>query len=146
VDEVVFDCPDCGQHARRIPDLIDVWYDSGAMPFAQHGYPHHDVETFRRRFPADFIAEAVDQTRGWFYTLMAEGVCCSTTPSYRNVVCHGHIVDADGRKMSKIARQRPRSLGAVLPVRGGRLPLLLLHGGPPGREQADLQRDARPGG
>ncbi|HVL81390.1 MAG TPA: isoleucine--tRNA ligase [Actinomycetota bacterium] len=107
VDEVVFDCPDCGEQARRIPDVIDVWYDSGAMPYAQHGYPHHDLETFRRRFPADFIAEAVDQTRGWFYTLMAEGVLLFDDTAFRNVVCHGHLVDGEGRKMSK-------SLGNVI--------------------------------
>ncbi|HVE91455.1 MAG TPA: isoleucine--tRNA ligase [Actinomycetota bacterium] len=107
VDEIEFDCPDCDQRARRVPDLIDVWYDSGAMPFAQYGYPHRNMELFRGRFPAEFIAEAVDQTRGWFYTLMAEGVLLFDRSPYDNVICHGHVVDAEGRKMSK-------SLGNVI--------------------------------
>ena len=104
IDEIAFDCPECGQEARRVPEVIDTWYDSGAMPFAQWGY-HPDlgrgIESFRSTFPADFISEAVDQTRGWFYTLMAEGVLHFDSTAYRNVVCLGHIVAADGRKMSK---------------------------------------------
>jgi len=104
VDEVGFACPECGAEARRVPDVIDAWYDSGAMPFAQWGY-HPDLgrglERFEERFPADFISEAIDQTRGWFYTLMAEGVLHFDSTTYRNVVCLGHIVDAEGRKMSK---------------------------------------------
>jgi isoleucyl-tRNA synthetase len=104
IDEVAFACPGCGAEARRVPEVIDTWYDSGAMPFAQWGY-HPDlgrgIERFRERFPADFISEAIDQTRGWFYTLMAEGVLHFDSTTYRNVVCLGLIVDADGRKMSK---------------------------------------------
>ena len=104
IDEVVFDCRECGDEARRVPEVIDAWYDSGAMPFAQWGY-HPElgrgVEEFERHFPADFISEAIDQTRGWFYTLMAEGVLHFDATAYRNVVCLGHIVAADGRKMSK---------------------------------------------
>ena len=104
IDEVTFACPECGVQARRVPEVIDTWYDSGAMPFAQWGY-HPDLgrgeELFAERFPADFISEAIDQTRGWFYTLMAEGVLHFESTTYRNVVCLGHLVDTDGRKMSK---------------------------------------------
>ncbi len=104
IDEVVFDCSACGEEARRVPEVIDAWYDSGAMPFAQWGY-HPElgrgIEEFERSFPADFISEAIDQTRGWFYTLMAEGVLHFDSTAYRNVVCLGHIVAADGKKMSK---------------------------------------------
>ena len=104
IDEVTFPCPTCGGTATRVPEVIDTWYDSGAMPFAQWGY-HPDLgrgeERFAERFPADFISEAIDQTRGWFYTLMAEGVLHFDASAYRNVVCLGHLVDPDGRKMSK---------------------------------------------
>jgi isoleucyl-tRNA synthetase len=104
IDEVTLACPDCGAVSRRIPEVTDTWYDSGAMPFAQWGY-HPDlgrgIEAFERHSPADFISEAIDQTRGWFYTLMAEGVLQFDATTYRNVVCLGHIVAADGRKMSK---------------------------------------------
>ena len=104
IDGVTFDCSECGKEARRVPEVIDAWYDSGAMPFAQWGY-HPElgrgIEEFERHFPADFISEAIDQTRGWFYTLMAEGVLHFDATTYRNVVCLGHIIAADGRKMSK---------------------------------------------
>jgi isoleucyl-tRNA synthetase len=104
IDEVRIVCPDCGAEATRVPEVIDAWYDSGAMPFAQWGY-HPDlgrgVAEFESSFPADFISEAIDQTRGWFYTLMAEGVLHFDSTTYRNVVCLGHLVAADGRKMSK---------------------------------------------
>jgi isoleucyl-tRNA synthetase len=104
IDEVTLACPACGEEARRVPEVIDAWYDSGAMPFAQWGY-HPELgrgeETFERRFPADFISEAIDQTRGWFYTLMAEGVLHFDSTAYRAVVCFGFIVDEQGRKMSK---------------------------------------------
>ncbi len=104
IDEVTFPCPRCGDGSRRVPEVIDTWYDSGAMPFAQWGY-HPDLgrglEEFRSRFPADFISEAIDQTRGWFYTLMAEAVLLFDESAYRNVVCLGHLIAADGRKMSK---------------------------------------------
>ncbi len=103
VDEVTFDCSECGKVSRRIPDVIDVWYDSGAMPFAQHGYPHRagSQEAFRKHFPADFIAEGVDQIRGWFYSLMAESVLLFDENSYKTVMCHGLILDEQGKKMSK---------------------------------------------
>lgn len=104
IDEITFPCPDCGEESRRVPEVIDTWYDSGAMPFAQWAY-HPELgrgeEDFRRRFPADFISEAIDQTRGWFYTLMAEGVLHFDSTAYRAVVCFGFIVDEQGRKMSK---------------------------------------------
>ncbi|NQU37538.1 MAG: isoleucine--tRNA ligase, partial [Actinobacteria bacterium] len=101
VDDVTMPCPDCGELATRVPEVIDVWYDSGAMPFAQWGYPHKNAEIFEQRYPADFIAEAIDQTRGWFYTLLTVGELVFEESSYRNVLCLGHILDADGRKMSK---------------------------------------------
>ena len=104
IDEITFDCPECGETATRVTEVIDAWYDSGAMPFAQWGY-HPELgrgeEEFARSFPADFICEAIDQTRGWFYTLMAEGALHFDRSAYRNCVCLGHIVAADGRKMSK---------------------------------------------
>ncbi|MEX0754016.1 MAG: isoleucine--tRNA ligase [Actinomycetota bacterium] len=110
IDDVTFPCPDCGETATRVPEVIDTWYDSGAMPFAQWSY-HPELgrgeQEFANAFPADFISEAIDQTRGWFYTLMAEGVLHFDSTAYRNVVCLGHIVDAQGRKMSK-------SLGNVI--------------------------------
>jgi len=103
VDEVTFACPTCGEVARRVPEVIDAWFDSGSMPFAQWGYPHvaGSVEHFRDSFPADFICEAIDQTRGWFYTLMAIGTLVFDESSYRNVLVLGHILAEDGRKMSK---------------------------------------------
>jgi isoleucyl-tRNA synthetase len=101
VDEVTFPCPECGETATRVPEVIDCWYDSGAMPFAQFGYPHRGQEEFAARYPADYICEAIDQTRGWFYTLMAVGTLVFDQSSYKNVVCLGHILDEDGRKMSK---------------------------------------------
>ena len=101
VDEITVACSTCGQDAQRVPEVIDCWYDSGAMPFAQWGYPHMGAETFQQRYPADYICEAIDQTRGWFYTLMAIGTLVFDESSYKNVVCLGHILDEDGRKMSK---------------------------------------------
>jgi isoleucyl-tRNA synthetase len=103
VDEVTLPCPDCGGEARRVPDVADAWFDSGAMPFAQWGYPWRGEEEFARHYPADYICEAIDQTRGWFYTLLAESTLLFGDSSFRNVVCLGHIVDEDGRKMSKSA-------------------------------------------
>ena len=103
IDEVVIACPGCGEEARRVPYIIDVWFDAGAMSYAQWGYrgPGSPGEAeFVRRFPADFIAEGVDQTRGWFYTLMAEGVLLFGQSAYRNVVCLGLLLGKDGRRMS----------------------------------------------
>jgi len=109
VDDVEFPCPhldadgepDCSSEMRRVPEVIDVWFDSGAMPFAQHHFPFEHAERFGERYPADFICEAQDQTRGWFYSLLAVATLLSEPPPYRNVVCLGLILDEDGQKMSK---------------------------------------------
>ena len=101
VDDVVLDCPECGAPAHRVPEVIDAWFDSGSMPFAQWGAPHRNEEVFRENFPAQYICEAIDQTRGWFYSLMAVSTLVFGRSSYENVVCLGHILAEDGRKMSK---------------------------------------------
>ncbi len=101
VDEVQYDCPKCGDRMARVPDLIDVWFDSGSMPVAQWHYPFENEERFARQFPADFICEAVDQTRGWFYSLHAISTLLFDSVSFKNVICLGLILDAQGRKMSK---------------------------------------------
>ena len=103
VDEITFPCATCAKRMVRVPEVIDCWYDSGAMPFAQWGYPHKpgSVEKFKAAYPADFICEAIDQTRGWFYTLMTIGTLVFDKSSYKSVLCLGHILDKDGRKMSK---------------------------------------------
>ena len=101
VDAVVINCPECGQPAQRVPEVIDAWYDSGSMPFAQHGAPWRNQAQFERAYPAQFICEAIDQTRGWFYSLMAVGTLVFGRSSYENVVCLGLVVDEHGRKMSK---------------------------------------------
>ncbi|HEY2595600.1 MAG TPA: class I tRNA ligase family protein, partial [Chloroflexota bacterium] len=101
VDDVVLTCDNCGGDMHRVPEVIDVWFDSGSMPFAQFHAPHANVEHFEERFPADFICEALDQTRGWFYSLLAISTLLFDTSSYRNVVCLGLILDEEGRKMSK---------------------------------------------
>jgi isoleucyl-tRNA synthetase len=101
VDEIVISCPDCGGPARRVPEVIDVWFDSGAMPFAQFGAPWRNEATFAESFPAQFICEAIDQTRGWFYSLMAVSTLVFGRSAYENVVSLGLLVDERGRKMSK---------------------------------------------
>jgi len=101
IDEVTLDCEQCGGEMRRVKSVIDTWYDSGAMPFAQFHYPFENEDLFKERFPADFICEAIDQTRGWFYTLLAESTLLFDTSSYRNCVCLGLILDPEGQKMSK---------------------------------------------
>jgi isoleucyl-tRNA synthetase len=101
VDEVTFPCQNCGGPMTRVPEVIDVWFDSGSMPFAQFHAPHENSEHFEQRFPADFICEALDQTRGWFYSLLAISTLLFDRSSYRNVVCLGLILDEHGRKMSK---------------------------------------------
>ena len=119
VDDVTFPCPTCTQTMNRVSEVIDCWYDSGAMPFAQWGYPHKEGsrEEFDAAYPADFICEAIDQTRGWFYTLMTIGTLVFDESSFKTVLCLGHILDKDGRKMSK-------HLGNVLQP----IPLMDQHG------------------
>ena len=119
VDDITFPCPECSQTMTRVNEVIDCWYDSGAMPFAQWGYPHKEgsVEALAQAYPADFICEAIDQTRGWFYTLMTIGTLVFDESSYKTVLCLGHILDKDGRKMSK-------HLGNVLQP----IPLMDQHG------------------
>ncbi|MGH3197866.1 MAG: isoleucine--tRNA ligase [Streptosporangiaceae bacterium] len=117
VDAITFVCPSCGERALRVPEVIDVWYDSGAMPFAQHGAPLRGMSEFEAAYPAQFICEALDQTRGWFYSLMAVGTMVFGRSAYENVVCVGLLVDETGRKMSK-------HLGNVLEP----LPLMDAHG------------------
>jgi isoleucyl-tRNA synthetase len=101
VDELTFACAECGEEMRRVPEVIDVWFDSGAMPFAQHHAPFENVEQFERSFPADFVCEALDQTRGWFYSLLAISTLLRDEAPYRNVVCLGLLLDVEGQKMSK---------------------------------------------
>ena len=101
VDNVTFTCPDCGKTMHRVPEVIDCWFDSGSMPFAQHHYPFENQDKFKAQFPADFISEAVDQTRGWFYSLMAISTLLFNKAPYKNVIVLGHVQDADGQKMSK---------------------------------------------
>ena len=119
VDDIKFKCEKCSSTMERIPEVIDCWYDSGAMPFAQWGYPHKQGSEaeFNAAYPADFICEAIDQTRGWFYTLMTIGTLVFDKSSYKTVLCLGHILDKDGRKMSK-------HLGNVLEP----MPLMNQHG------------------
>ncbi|HEV8597452.1 MAG TPA: isoleucine--tRNA ligase [Candidatus Dormibacteraeota bacterium] len=101
IDEVTLPCERCGGVMRRVPEVLDTWFDSGSMPFAQRGYPREGKELFEQTFPADFISEAVDQTRGWFYTLLAISTLLFKQNSYRNVICLGHVVDPKGKKASK---------------------------------------------
>jgi isoleucyl-tRNA synthetase len=101
VDEITFACPKCDETMQRVPEVIDCWFDSGAMPVAQWHYPFENEDKFRQNFPADFICEAVDQTRGWFYSLHALSTLLFGCPCFRNVICLGHVVDAQGEKMSK---------------------------------------------
>ncbi|MDR2648498.1 MAG: isoleucine--tRNA ligase, partial [Clostridiales bacterium] len=101
IDSVTFSCPECGGVMRRVPEVVDCWFDSGAMPFAQWHYPFENKETFERFFPADFISEALDQTRGWFYSLMAIGTLVFETPPFKNCIVMGLVLDKDGVKMSK---------------------------------------------
>jgi isoleucyl-tRNA synthetase len=108
VDDLTFPCGECGLEMRRVPEVIDVWFDSGAMPFAQHHAPFENQDKFEDRFPADYICEAIDQTRGWFYSLLAISTLLFDRSPYKTVLCLGHIADAEGKKMSK-------SLGNIVP-------------------------------
>ena len=101
IDAVTIKCPDCGKEMHRVPEVIDCWFDSGSMPFAQWHYPFENEDIFKENFPADFISEAVDQTRGWFYSLMAISTLIFNEAPYKNVIVLGHVQDKDGQKMSK---------------------------------------------
>ena len=101
IDEITCTCPKCGKTMKRVPEVIDCWFDSGAMPFAQHHYPFENKDLFEQQFPAQFISEAVDQTRGWFYSLMAESTLLFNRSPYENVIVLGHVQDENGQKMSK---------------------------------------------
>ena len=101
IDEITITCPECGGQMKRVPEVIDCWFDSGAMPFAQHHYPFENKDLFEQQFPADFISEAVDQTRGWFYSLLAESTLLFNKAPYKNVIVMGHVQDENGQKMSK---------------------------------------------
>lgn len=101
IDEVTIPCSKCGKDMHRVPEVVDCWFDSGAMPFAQHHYPFENKEIFESQFPADFISEAVDQTRGWFYSLLAESTLLFNKAPYKNVIVLGHVQDENGQKMSK---------------------------------------------
>ena len=101
IDEITMPCPKCGKTMHRVPEVIDCWFDSGAMPFAQHHYPFENKEVFEKQFPAQFISEAVDQTRGWFYSLLAESTLLFNKAPYQNVIVLGHVQDENGQKMSK---------------------------------------------
>ena len=101
IDNVTITCPECGRQMKRVPEVIDCWFDSGAMPFAQHHYPFENKELFEQQFPADFISEAVDQTRGWFYSLLAISTLIFNKAPYKNVIVLGHVQDENGQKMSK---------------------------------------------
>lgn len=101
IDDVTITCPECGKQMKRVPEVVDCWFDSGAMPFAQHHYPFENQELFHQQFPADFISEAVDQTRGWFYSLLAISTLIFNEAPYKNVIVLGHVQDENGQKMSK---------------------------------------------
>ena len=101
IDEITITCPECGKQMKRVPEVIDCWFDSGAMRFAQHHYPFENKDLFEQQFPADFISEAVDQTRGWFYSLLAESTLLFNKAPYKNVIVMGHVQDENGQKMSK---------------------------------------------
>lgn len=101
IDAITIPCPKCGKQMKRVPEVVDCWFDSGAMPFAQHHYPFENQELFEQQFPAQFISEAVDQTRGWFYSLLAESTLLFNKAPYENVIVLGHVQDENGQKMSK---------------------------------------------
>ena len=101
IDDVTITCPECGKQMHRVPEVIDCWFDSGSMPFAQHHYPFENEDLFKQQFPADFISEAVDQTRGWFYSLLAISTLLFNKAPYKNVIVLGHVQDENGQKMSK---------------------------------------------
>ena len=112
---------------HRVPEVIDCWFDSGAMPFAQHHYPFENQELFKQQFPANFISEAVDQTRGWFYSLLAESTLLFNQAPYKNVIVLGHVQDENGQKMSKSKGNAVDPFDALTDIRRRCHPLVLLH-------------------
>ena len=135
VDEVTLGCPECGGKMKRVPELIDVWFDSGSMPYAQWHYPFENVEQFHQQYPADYICEAVDQTRGWFYSLHAISTLLNDQVSFKNVVCLGLIQDGNGQKMSK-SRGNVTDPWEVLNANGAdAMRWYLYTAGPPGQER-----------
>lgn len=135
VDEISFPCPDCGGKMRRVPELIDVWFDSGSMPYAQWHYPFENVAAFHQQYPADYICEAVDQTRGWFYSLHAISTLLNDQVSFKNVICLGLILDGNGQKMSK-SRGNVADPWEVLNAHGADATRWYLYtAGPPGQER-----------
>ncbi|MEZ0396609.1 MAG: isoleucine--tRNA ligase [Anaerolineales bacterium] len=135
VDEVTYACPQCGGTMRRVLDLIDVWFDSGSMPVAQWHYPFENKDMFERQFPADFICEAVDQTRGWFYTLHAISTLLFDQECFRNVICLGLILDGEGRKMSKSLGNIANPWDAINTHGADALRWYLYTASPPGNER-----------
>ena len=135
VDEVTLGCPECGGKMKRVPELIDVWFDSGSMPYAQWHYPFENAEKFQQQYPADYICEAVDQTRGWFYSLHAISTLLNDQVSYKNVICLGLILDGNGQKMSK-TRGNVVDPWEVLNANGAdAMRWYLYTAGPPGQER-----------
>jgi isoleucyl-tRNA synthetase len=141
VDEITLTCGECGGRMRRVPELIDVWFDSGSMPVSQWHYPFENLDAFKNQFPADFICEAVDQTRGWFYSLHAISTLLFDTACYKNVICLGLILDGDGQKMSK-SRGNVTTPWSVIDQHGAdAMRWYLYTASPPGQERrfsADL--------
>ena len=127
IDEITCTCPKCGKTMKRVPEVIDCWFDSGAMPFAQHHYPFENKDLFEQQFPAQFISEAVDQTRGWFYSLMAESTLLFNKSPYENVIVLGHVQDENGQKMSKSKGNAVDPFDALADLRCRCDPLVLLH-------------------
>ncbi|MEG1291287.1 MAG: isoleucine--tRNA ligase, partial [Lachnospiraceae bacterium] len=113
IDAVTIQCPHCGKEMHRVPEVVDCWFDSGAMPFAQHHYPFENQKVFEQQFPAQFISEAVDQTRGWFYSLLAESTLLFHKAPYENVIVLGHVQDENGQKMSKSKGNAVDPFGAL---------------------------------
>ncbi|MEN6529119.1 MAG: isoleucine--tRNA ligase, partial [Anaerolineaceae bacterium] len=135
VDEITLTCGECGGRMRRVPELIDVWFDSGSMPVSQWHYPFENLDSFKNQFPADFICEAVDQTRGWFYSLHAISTLLFDTQAYKNVICLGLILDGQGQKMSK-SRGNVETPWAVIDQHGAdAMRWYLYTASPPGQER-----------
>ena len=143
IDKIKLKCK-CGKEMKRIPDLIDVWYDSGSAPFAQFHYPFENKKEFEKRFPYDFIAEAIDQTRGWFYTLHAIATILFDKPAYKNVICAGHLVDENSEKMSKTKGNmiKPREIIDKIGVDAVRLQMCTVDVGNQKRFSEALVREA----